>query len=257
MRSILDAITEERDMARYVDAATLVKTGNSPGQIAKLWGISCSSVAQYLYTAVGRRLISRSDIFFMIDEETAEAVESIIEQNGIRNRRELEEFLRLEPVTKRDDLAEALLYFDLREAPLADMYESLCKLERFLHRYIKIVLEEHFGPESWWDELPLAIRKQCAEKRQEDPVPERQHEYCYTTFIDLHDIFKKHWPHLSRNFPGSVRADRNVFLSELQKLNGIRNRIMHPVHEYMPAREDFESVRKFTGSIFAETSGSA
>jgi hypothetical protein len=131
------------------------------------------------------------------------------------------------------------------------MYELLCRLERFLHWHIKFTLEQVFGPEQWWYELPPTIRKQCQNKKEDDP---ERHEdpYSYTTFIDLHDIFKEHWTHLSKNFPGHVRANRKEFLSGLQTLNGLRNRVMHPVREYRPTQADFKSVSTFAQAVFAE-----
>lgn len=129
------------------------------------------------------------------------------------------------------------------------MYEKLCQLERFLHRHVRIVLGQIYGAE-WWDELPLTVRTQCADRRERDDPKQRGQAYLYTTFVDLHDIFKEHWSHLSEKFPGPVRANREDFLSQLQTLNGIRNRIMHPVREYT-TQVDFEIVSRFARAMFA------
>src|SRR5262245_3553615 len=130
-------------MARHDQAAALLKSGRSPAKTAKELGISVSSVAQYLYTAVGRGLICRSDILFTIEDDVAGMVESMLEHHSIRNRWELQRVLRAdsEKGVHWDDVDEAMLYFDLREAPLADMYELLCRLERFLHGHIRLTLE--------------------------------------------------------------------------------------------------------------------
>jgi predicted transcriptional regulator len=40
-------------VAKYEEAATLLKSGRSPGAIANQFGISFYSVSEYLYTAVG------------------------------------------------------------------------------------------------------------------------------------------------------------------------------------------------------------
>lgn len=124
-------------MARYEEAAKLLKAGNSPTQIAHIMGVSHYSAVQYLYVAIARGMASRSDIVFSIDKGTSIYVESVIESHPIRTRWDLQSLIRreMQNVAREIDVDEAMVYFDLREAPLADMYERLCRTERFLHKY--------------------------------------------------------------------------------------------------------------------------
>src|SRR5262249_33863755 len=85
-------------------------------------------------------------------------------------------------------------------------------------------------------------------RREEDPEP-TDDPYCYTTFIDLHDIFKEQWTHLCTWLPDPIQTNRKDFLLSLQKLNGIRNRIMHPVRGQRPTREDFKFVSNFVQTL--------
>ena len=39
--------------------------------------------------------------------------------------------------------------------------------------------------------------------------------------------------------PKSITADRKAFLSSLTRVNRLRNRIMHPIREYVVKEEDF------------------
>jgi hypothetical protein len=237
-------------MARYEEVLKLLKAGNSPAEIARQCRISLQAVAQYLYTAVGRKIISRSDILFTMDEETVQAVEWAIDNHSIRNRYELHNLLRAE-AENRDQLDEDLLYFDLREAPLADMYEVLCRSERFLHTYIKLTTEKLSGPEGFWRQLPLSVREECVVNREQDEFPQDD-PYSYTTFIHLKVIFDKNWLTLREGLPKSVAADKKLFLSCLQELNSIRNRVMHPVRGYKPSSRDFAYVSDFAQAMFGE-----
>ena len=74
--------------------------------------------------------MSRSEVLFAISDDaaTAAAVEQIVERYGIRTRWDFQRVLRELTNAKLSDLDENLLYFDPREAPLADMYELLCKI---------------------------------------------------------------------------------------------------------------------------------
>jgi predicted tellurium resistance membrane protein TerC len=47
-------------------------------------GISLASIVQYLYTAVGRELLSRSEILFAIEDHVASVAETIVARTGTR-----------------------------------------------------------------------------------------------------------------------------------------------------------------------------
>jgi predicted transcriptional regulator len=257
-------------MARPQEAAKLVKSGAAPSEIAQEWRISHKSVVQYLHQAVGLGLVSRSEILFAINEGVAQAVEESIASHTLRNRRQLElavkkalgkplklaEYCTGEggrpPRTLLDDF---LLYFDLREAPLADMYESLCRLEGFLHGYIRDELKRGFGPKDWWRKgIPAMVRKDCDTRWEDDLGAEAEAypPYCYTTFIHLKEIFDKQWGLFSKLLPNNTAADKQRFISDLTRANTIRNKVMHPVRGYRPTRDDYDFIKDFAARMFAE-----
>jgi hypothetical protein len=219
-------------MARPQQAAELLKSGDAPSEIAQKWRISHKAVVQYLHIAVGLGLISRSEILFAINEGVAQAVEQSIASHTLRNRRLLELAVKKaaggefklakycgggEGRPPRTFLDDFLLYFDLREAPLADMYESLCRLERFLHGYIRDELKRGFGPKGWWRKgIPVIVRKDCKIRHEEDAEADEQDDpYFYTTFIQLKEIFDKQWGLFSKLLPSSATTDKRKFLSDL------------------------------------------
>lgn len=87
--------------------------------------------------------------------------------------------------------------------------------------------------------------------REQDDDPDSD-PYTYTTFIHLKTIFDKQWSTLSRGLPVSVANDKRLFLDNLQDLNKIRNRIMHPVRRYSPTVGDFQFVLEFALVLFGK-----
>jgi hypothetical protein len=148
---------------------------------------------------------------------------------------------------------DALLYFALREAPRADLYESLCRLEAFMHTYIGTELKRAHGSDWWRKGIPEGVRKDCVFAREGDPEPQAD-PYCYTTFIHLRDIFDKQWGIFCQLLPKSLAGDKSKFLSELVRLNTVRNRVMHPVRGYRPTKRDIDFVRDFAARMFADDS---
>jgi hypothetical protein len=247
-------------MGRPEEVAALIKSGQSPRSIAQSIEISHASVVQYLYTAVGRELLSRSEILFAIEDNVASSVETFLARPGVRTLEDLRRLLRELgdeiPKEIREIYCalegESLLYFHLREAPLADMYESLCRLETFMHAYIRTELERGFGPQDWWRRgIPEGVRRDCVDAKERDPEPQDD-PYCYTTFIHLRDILDKQWGIFCKLLPASFAGDKPKFLSELARLNAVRNRIMHPVRGYRPTRQDFDFVKNFASRMFAD-----
>jgi|ERR1017187_4105410 hypothetical protein len=241
-------------MARHDDAAELVKQGHSPKAIALSWGVSVTSVTQCLTVAVGRGLLYRSEILFAIGESTVKGVDVAAEKYGLRTRWDLQRLLRQAlPTIEQGTMDELLFCFDLRSAPLADMYELLCNLERYLHTYVRTKMEAVFGPKEWWSKLPKKVRDDCNDTKEEINDPEHQDDpYRFTTFIHLRVIFEDLWNELSQGLPKKVASNRKSFLSDLTALNGIRNRVMHPIRGYRPSKADFEFVRNFVDRVFVD-----
>jgi len=86
------------------------------------------------------------------------------------------------------------------------------------------------------------IRKSCV-LRREDDEKRLEDPWYYTYLIDLREIFDKRWPHFVDKLPKLVSFDKKKFLSNLVRLNNIRNSVMHPVRGEIPSQGDFEFVR--------------
>jgi len=126
------------------------------------------------------------------------------------------------------------------------MYEKLTGLEMLLHQYVRERLIDKYGDgEKWWREgVPLSIRKDCQSLREGDIEPSRD-PYSYTTFVHLKEIFEKQWAVLAEGLGARAQSDRKTFLSGLDRLNRIRNRVMHPVRDMPPTEEDFEFLHQY------------
>jgi hypothetical protein len=238
-------------MARKDQAARLLVAGNSPRQIAKIMGITISSVEQYLYTKVGEGTIKRSDILFSIDSETRKLIEDLIQQLGKTDSNSI--FGAARRNGHALDYDELTIYLRLRDArvSMGDMYELICRLEMELHQAIKITLVERYGKgeKGWWREgVSNEIRKYCQDSREDDKDPEVE-PFCYTTIVHLSKILDKQWALFASVLPATVVSDKKRLLNELNKLNVIRNYVMHPVKGVPITEDDFVFVREFYKKI--------
>ncbi len=222
-------------MARYVEAGQHLLAGLTPEQIAGRMGISLSSVRQYLYTLVGEGVLLRSDIAFNIAE-----------------RRQIEDVIR-SVGTARSDVYSALykhkisrelidLYLIVRD-PRPDLYALICAIEILLHRLIKQTLKTAYEDRWWRKGIPESARKQCQIRREEDEAP-IDDQYSYTTFIELKSTIESNWRLFSVALPKAFAADKPDTLQKLQRVNGIRNKVMHPVKEMNKYEDDYRFARK-------------
>jgi hypothetical protein len=109
-------------MPAHEEVGELLRQGYSPAAIAKRMGISPSHAVQHLFAEVDRGRLSISDILFAISEEVAREVEALLTHYNIHDRWTLQRVLRQKKFTFEID--DALLYYDLRRAPLGDIRES-------------------------------------------------------------------------------------------------------------------------------------
>lgn len=241
-------------MARKDQAAALLSAGNSPSRIASLMGITIGSVEQYLYTKVGEGAIRRSDILFSIDASIRNTVENIILKTG------KSDCASIIWAAKREahflDYNELEIYLTLKDAriSLGDMYEFIYQIETTLHEMIKRTLIDKYGEGEggWWRKgISLEIRKDCTRLREEETEPAAE-AFCYTTFAHLRKILDDQWGVFSQVLPKALAKEKKTFLSNLNKLNGIRNYVMHPVKGMPITEEDFEFVRGFHRTINKE-----
>lgn len=229
-------------MARKHEAERLLRTGLSPSQIASEMDISVKSVLQYLQTRVGEGALKVSDLLFSIPSDMrAKFAAAMVERNGAQS-------ISWHKLKRGTYCREELdLYCQLsNQVTLAgDLYEDIAAIEVQLHDLVRAVLSKEYGQDTWWrDGIPLPIRKDCVSRREEDDHPSDD-EFSYTTFINLKAIIDKNWTVFRGAFPHQWSTNKKELLKDLDRLNTIRNGVMHPVKKRRWAEDDFEFVRNF------------
>lgn len=202
---------------------------------------------QYLSLLVGEGTLSRSDILQSISRPTREIVDELYEKLGNPSAHEILDAAAKSPEpTTTPDL---ITYLELRDAVLVDMYERIRRIELLLHGHVKRTLLKEFGEEGWWREgIPAAIRANCAALRETDPDPAPE-PFNYTMFIQLKEIFEFQWELLSGILSKEMQGNRKEFRSALDRLNIIRNCVMHPVRMAHMQDDDFAFVDGFARSL--------
>ena len=132
-----------------------------------------------------------------------------------------------------------------------ETYELIAFIEERLHLFVRQRLKQAFGEEDerWWDQgVPLNIRKDCAQRREEDR--RKRHPYTYIYLIDLKEILDKNWKHFEVDFrqvKGQVKTKKD-FLDGLVRINEIRKQVMHPVRGEV-TQDDLEFARQMRDII--------
>ena len=217
-------------------------------------GISLSSVRQYLCTLVGEGLLRHSDIAFNIAER--HLIEGAICNNGIsvtegpykqlRTAQEIYVTLSKQGHKISRDLVQ--LYLVTRDAR-PDLYALICEIEVSLHRLVKQTLEAEYGSRWWREEIPEPTRKNCQGRKEEDSSP-LDDPYYYTTFIELESIIDNNWRVSRRLLARTLAVNKPDTLQKLQRINGIRNKVMHPVKVIIQYEDDY----RFCRSLLTELS---
>ncbi|MGH9524470.1 MAG: Swt1 family HEPN domain-containing protein [Terriglobales bacterium] len=223
--------------------AELLRNGTSPSRIAGEMNMSLGSVMNQLYRLVGEGSLRRSDILFTLDPAARKQIETIVQERGTVQFGKIRRYLKDAGYDINDD--DLRLYLKLRDArvDLGDTYELIRDLELNLHKFIRQGLTKEYGNENWWREgVPLHVREDCALVNERDPEPASD-LFCYTTVMHLFMVLDKKWSTLSEFLPPSLRSDKQAFLADLKRLNGIRNKVMHPVKGYVITEEDYDFLR--------------
>jgi HEPN superfamily Swt1-like protein len=235
-------------MGRREDAARYLLDGMGPQQIAERMGVGFETIRQYLFTLVGRGEICRSEIAFSIPE--GRLIEEAIRKTphkggGTFWRYAVRKTLREQG---HDVLQEIIDFYVLTRDPRPDLYDLICKIEVGLHRMVRETLQARYG-EDWWREgVPETIRISCQSLRERDKAP-IDDPYQYTTFIDLKSIIENNWSIFSIALPKALAADKPQLLQKLQRLNTIRNQVMHPVKELGEYEGNHRFARAFNSDI--------
>ncbi len=243
-------------MTRREDVAALCREGLSPSAIGERLGLTMYVVKTHLLTQVGEGAIRRSDILFSIAAE---------------QRRQFEEFIKANqgnPYWKIINAAAAAvheketfrLFLDLAQERVwrGDLYEYIADIELALHDRVKRALAARFGDgeAGWWRQgVPPLVRTACVTARENDPSP-ADHPFAYTTFIHLGEIIEKKWDLLVSALPKLLAQSRKTFSTDLRRLNGIRNSVMHPCKRIEPTEDDFLFVRSFWRAMSCTGQGS-
>ncbi len=223
----------------------LARAGKTPSAIADQLDVPFATVMSHLFGLVGEGAIKRSDIVFSFDQDTRDAIELAIEEQGTADSRKLRKALTRQDVQiRREDLA---VYLTLRDARVAlgDMYEMVRDAELALHDRIREAFVGKFGEEHWWREgIPANVRAECAALFEHDPDPAPD-AFSYTSLIHLREILDKRWDVLAPALPKALQSDRKKLLSDLVTLNRIRNAVMHPVRRAAFTDREFLFLRDF------------
>ena len=127
----------------------------------------------------------------------------------------------------------------MNEIYLADLYQLCLTIERILHQHISRVLKYHHGEDdnNWWlNGVPPRVTAACeARRRLRRPThtsfrlhhPRRLEGNCRLRM----DLFAQH-------LPSEASIEKDAFLSALDALRTIRNRIMHPGHGFDQTARD-------------------
>jgi hypothetical protein len=239
-------MSNKEDITRQ-DVVRLCRSGISPGEIAEKLGTHPQKTLAYLEEMVGRGKVHRSDIFFTVPKDVREAVLNVLGTNPIYAPEYIKDLLKDSGLAvKLGDVLAVVRYRDTQE-PLGDMYEDIREIETNLHTRIRRVLERNFGQDEsgWWRKgIPEDIRKECQSRREEDKDGPSD-PYCYTNLIDLWKIIKTQWAIFQTELSVKIRTDKNKLEHDIQRLNVIRNIVMHPVRGRIPTEDDFDFVREF------------
>ncbi len=230
-------------MGRPAECADLIKRGKTPAEIASYFKLNVRSVIQYLYVAVGFKLISFKDIVVAIPRQTRDAIELIVGDLGTDYWFDVwrEAQARHVDIYKSD----LTIYLSLRSIYVGDLFYLLRELERSLHALIRKTLVKAHGAEgdAWWARgVPAKVVKRCADMWSNDRGG-RDHPYSYTTFIQLIEILRENWGLFFEHLPDAAARDRDGLLRSLDKANDIRKWVMHPVWgDFVPPDEDLANL---------------
>jgi len=135
-----------------------------------------------------------------------------------------------------------------------DLYEYITSTESLLHERIRKVLVAEFGKAEpgWWRKgIPEKIRLDCRAAQEKDTEGDPD-PFAYTTLIHLREILDRQWQLFQDRLPKDIVTNKKEFLHDLETLNGIRNRVMHPTRLHLISDHDFEFAREMHRRLRAE-----
>jgi len=124
-------------------------------------------------------------------------------------------------------------------------------IEKTLHKLILDELKKKYN-ETWWtDGISNDLRIKIASNYEQNNCVGVKEDYTY--LLDLLNIWlrKSNYTWLKQippfcNFPNNKKTVK----SDMQKINLIRNKLMHPTRKYIPSESDKQLLEKFTSILF-------
>jgi hypothetical protein len=206
-------------------------------------GISPASVVQYLRTRVGEGALRFSDIYFSWPSSVRESLEAAADAQKTRNHVDYR-------VLNANGLAleDLELYQSIRRRRVfaGDLYEHVAEADLALHDMVSAVLVKEFadGEAGYWRRgIPVNIRKRCHERREDDNEFSES-PFQYTTLIELGEIIGKNWALFQPTLPKKYAGNKHDLARDLERLNRIRNTVMHPVKRRRWTEDDFEFAKQ-------------
>jgi len=231
------------------DITRQLREGLSPLDIRK--GLSRgANIVHLVLLQVGEGNLHLSEVFFLIPRERQDQYEGVLERFPGRRMSSW----RSSCAARRLDIEEFTLYVLSKDSLHGDMYGHLRDLEVGLHGLVRAVLEHAFcmHDDAWWREgVPERIRVKCAITKEEDPQPMSE-PYAYTTLIDLKTILDKQWKVFEKVLPKELSSNKKLLLGWFDRLNAIRNGVMHPIKPIEITQDDFAFVREMRQALSAE-----
>jgi len=243
-------------MARKDEALNLLTDGKSPARIAKEMQISLRTVFGYLNQQIGAKKLTHTRVFYSIPVAARTAIRSV--SRPLKGKRLQMTSSAILQRLKRDpqgllnadiwstsnpeqDIDTYINYCDERIFQ-TETFAELARLESNLHRYIfdNLKRKDDPGRRDWRILVPLEIRKACW-ARLEEHLQASQHSsglewFHFTTMIELKKILDKNKSLLNdlhSTLPKHVRGKPKNIMMLLDKVNQIRNIIMHPTKPIM------------------------
>ena len=243
------------------EAAGLIKLGIAPSDVAKKLGKTerVAELKRLLLTQVGEGGLLLSEIYFSIPEARRKRFQGICdgdpEIGAVKLR--LTTLIKSWHPKNRDrkvsdlgpdhGLIECDLYWLSKDSPFTDTYRFLRDLETSLPRLIRRTLEHFFKAhdDAWWKEgVPVETRKRCVIAKESDASAYLE-PCAYMNFIDFKTIIDSNWKAFCEVLPPSLPNERHKkqLLDSFQRLNDIRNCVMHPIKQIPLSQDDCNFVR--------------
>lgn len=233
-------------MKRIGRVVDLFLEGKTPKQIAATLQCSRASVESNLTKAALNGDITFVEICLCLREEIedenqlADNADSKIKALYIRSQRSAGTRGRNRQTFERQAIAEH--YLQIRE------------LERYLHQTVRESLESTYGAneDGWWRKgIKRETREACLSRRERDAEGTRYEPFAYTTLGELKGIIQSGQSKKLEFafFNGLSGAERQEFLDNFERLNAIRNSVMHPVRVDVPSDEQFRFIQDLHDQI--------